>query len=284
MTVLKKTFRRLLNYAGIEIIRSNKNKHTDQGKEISKYTILNKHLKNILKNDRIARPWYVWGVICGADLAKALNIDEISIIEFGVAGGNGLVELEEIANEVENIYNINITIYGFDTGTGLTKPDDYRDLPHLFQEGYFPMDMEKLRKRLHKAKIILGPIENTITDFIQTKPKPVAFIAFDMDLYSSTVASFKLLEDNEDLLLPRIHCYFDDIMGYSYSEFTGERLAIKEFNNSHELRKISPIFGLKNFVWDNTFWTENIYMVHIFNHKYYSLNDGMVINPELPLN
>ena len=283
MSILKKVFKQLLYYAGINIVKVDKSTRSGKSINISKYDILNKHLRNILKNDKITRPWYVWGVTCGADLAKALNINEISIVEFGVAGGNGLVELEEIATEVEKIYNIDISVYGFDTGVGLTKPVDYRDLPHLFQEGNFPMDIEKLKSRLQKSEIILGSIDKTIDDFIKTKPKPVAFISFDMDLYSSTAASFKLLEDNQDLLLPRIHCYFDDIMGYSYSEFNGERLAIQEFNNSHKLRKISPIFGLKNFVWNNPFWTESIYLIHIFNHKNYFLNDGMVSLPDLPL-
>ena len=216
-------------------------------------------------------------------MAKTLNYKEISIIEFGVAGGNGLVELEEIVGIIEKIYDLKIDIYGFDMGTGLTPPLDYRDLPFLFQEGFFPMDIDNLNKRLHKSKVILGPIDKTINDFIKSKPNPVAFIAFDMDLYSSTKASFKLLESDSDLLLPRIHCYFDDIMGYSYSDFNGERLAINEFNESHKQKKISPIYGLNSFIWNSANWTENIYMIHIFEHNLYCSNDGMLQVPTLQL-
>jgi hypothetical protein len=47
-----------------------------------------------------ARPQYVWGVLNGAFLARALGIPRISVIEFGVAGGNGLVVLESIADQI----------------------------------------------------------------------------------------------------------------------------------------------------------------------------------------
>jgi len=56
-----------------------------------------------------------------------------------------------------------------------------------------------------------------------------------------------LFEAEQEIFMPRIYCYFDDIMGASCSEFTGERLAISEFNALHERRKISPIYGLKYF-------------------------------------
>jgi hypothetical protein len=43
------------------------------------------------------------------------------------------------------------------------------------------------------------------------------------------------------ILLPldfaRIHCYFDDIVGFTFSEYTGERLAITEFNNAHQMKR-----------------------------------------------
>ena len=60
--------------------------------------------------------------------------------------------------------------------------------------------------------------------------------------------AFKLFEADRSMLLPRVHCYFDDIIGLTYSEFNGERLAIAEFNNAHPMTKISPIFGLRHCV------------------------------------
>jgi hypothetical protein len=52
----------------------------------------------------------------GAHLAKALGIKRVSVIEFGVAGGNGLVALDRIAEKVEQALGIDIDVYGFDTG------------------------------------------------------------------------------------------------------------------------------------------------------------------------
>lgn len=40
------------------------------------------------------RPEYVYGLFRAAELAKRLKLPGVSAIEFGVAGGNGLVALE----------------------------------------------------------------------------------------------------------------------------------------------------------------------------------------------
>lgn len=268
---------------GIKVVKVARKNTKKEFNDTSKYSIFNKTLETIMTTSKATRPWYVWGVLCAADLAKTLNYKEISIIEFGVAGGNGLLELEEIVGIVEKLYDLKIDIYGFDLGTGLPRPIDYRDLPNEFQEGSYQMDVDKLKNRLHRSRLILGPVEHTIIDFIKTKPKPVAFIAFDMDLYSSTMTSFKLLESDYGILLPRIYCYFDDIMGYTYSDFNGERLAIKEFNESHVTRKISPVYGLGNFIRSSPKWADNIYLIHFLEHDLYCSNASMSLNPALPL-
>ena len=225
------------------------------------------------------RPWYTWGVLQGALLSQAIGIGRISVIEFGVAGGNGLLALERIADRVEEISGVAVDVYGFDSGSGLPKPLDYRDCPNLFSPGHYPMDEEKLRKRLHRARLILGLVEDTVSEFIASRPSPVAFISFDLDYYSSTMQAFKLLEAEQTLLLPRIYCYFDDIMGFTYSEYNGERLAIAEFNTSHSSRKISPIYGLKYFLpaaHSQADWSEMLYIAHIFDHELYGRDDGSV--------
>src|SRR4030095_1463947 len=101
------------------------------------------------------RAHYVWGVMQGARLASVLNVDRVSVIEFGVAGGNGLVALERIAERVEELYGVGIDVHGFDTGTGLPRPADHRDLPNLFAEGDYPMDVDKLKSRLTRAQLNL---------------------------------------------------------------------------------------------------------------------------------
>ena len=86
----------------------------------------------------LQRPHYTWGMAHGAWLARNLGIDRISVIEFGVAGGNGLVALDRAAELVEARLEVGIDVYGFDSGAGLPKPEDYRDLPNLWSTGDFP--------------------------------------------------------------------------------------------------------------------------------------------------
>ena len=225
------------------------------------------------------RAHVTWGMLYAAHLAKNLGIRRISAIEFGVAGGNGLLSMEAVSTAVGNLLGVEIDVYGFDTGAGLPKPDDYRDLPNIYREAAFPMDEAKLRMRLRKARLVLGPVDQTVDGFIASKPAPIAFISFDLDYYSSTMHAFRLFEGPHGLLLPRVHCYFDDIMGFTFSEFTGERLAIAEFNQRHERRKISPVFGLRYFLprpHDQEVWPDQMYLAHMFDHERYGDFDGLV--------
>lgn len=148
------------------------------------------------------------------------------------------------------------------------------------------MDKEKLQKRLKNAKLFLGSVEDTVQRFIDAKPAPVAFISFDLDLYSSTVQAFKLLSADQSLLLPRIHCHFDDMLGFTYGDHSGERLAIAEFNAANAARKISPIYGFRFFlpsVMRHAMWPELCYMAHVLDHRLYGLSDGLVKRPTLDL-
>ena len=116
------------------------------------------HKKIFTKKDGVRRPNYSWGVLHGAYLAANLGIPRVSVLEFGVAGGNGLVSLELIAADVESLLGVGIDVYGFDLGSGFPEPVDYRDSPNLFQAGAFPMDVEKLRARLTKRSYFLATL------------------------------------------------------------------------------------------------------------------------------
>lgn len=248
-----------------------------RGKSATKYPFLVSRFRNLLYHTRCSMPPYAWGALCGAELAKELGVQRISVIEFGVAGGNGLVALERIAIALEKIYDIAIDVYGFDTGHGLPKPLDYRDAPYQWREGFYPMDEKVLKSAIKKAQLILGPLNYTLKPFIQSIPSPIAFVSFDLDYYSSTVDACKLFSANDALFLPRVQLYFDDIMGYSYSDFTGERLAITEFNQEHAKKKISKIYGLKYFVKEYyAMWPEQMYMLHLFDHPLYTKSEGMI--------
>lgn len=132
----------------------------------------------------------------------------------------------------------------------------------------------------------LGLVKSTVPDFLASNPAPVGFISFDLDLYSSTMDAFQLLAASPRLLLPRVHCYFDDICGYTFGDLNGERLAIAEFNAASEDRKLSPIYGLRHFVTPDQFhamWPEQIFLAHILDHDLYNENDGLWKGAEIDL-
>ena len=196
-----------------------------------------------------------------------------------MAGGNGLLALEKAATLVGELIGVDIDVYGFDMGSGMPKPIDYRDLPNLYSEGQFSMDTDKLMSKLTSAELIIGNVKETVPQFMKKAFAPIGFISIDLDYYSSTSDAFILLEGDYDCLMPRIFCYFDDIMGFTFSEFTGERLAISEFNERNAMKKISPIFGLKFYLpnqYRQAIWAYAIYIAHLFEHPLYSRQDGLV--------
>jgi hypothetical protein len=141
------------------------------------------------------------------------------------------------------------------------------------------MDQHELKKRLQKASLKLGVIAETVPEFLQSPPAPVAFVSVDVDLYSSARDALKLFDAEDTRLLPRILCYFDDIIGLTYSDFNGERLAISKFNSLHEMRKLSPLYGLKYFVppkYAASAWPELFYFLHIHDHPLYNEPDEVL--------
>ena len=224
--------------------------------------------------DVFNRPHYAYCTYHAALEAKLLGINRISVIEFGVAGGLGLLDLEEVSAHVSRETNIDIDVYGFDSGTGLLNPLDYRDLPYVFQKGFYKMDIDLLKKRLKKAILVIGDVKDTVPEFFEKyKPAPLGFLAVDLDFYSSTIHALSLFNTDDHKLLPRVFCYFDDLIGNDYelhSEFAGELLAIREFNDQSEYRKLGKINGLSYKRLINQKWCEQIYVLHNFKHPLYS--------------
>jgi hypothetical protein len=232
------------------------------------------------------RPAYTWGVIQAAALGKALNYPRISVIEFGVAGGRGLIALEAIAERISNLFGIGIDVYGFDTGEGLPNVSDLRDLPNLYSNGHYKMEVDQLKAKLKSARLILGPINDTIENFLESKPAPVAFVSVDVDLYTSTMDALRVFDTDESFLLPRVQIYLDDIIGLTFGDHNGERAAVNDFNVAHETRKISPIYGLRfhlPYPLKNMTWSEQMYLAHVFDHPLYSSNDGLIRVTNAPL-
>src|SRR4051794_37343160 len=170
--------------------------------------------KRRLEIGAVDRPHYGHCIYNAAALAKKLGLPRVTVIEFGVAGGNGLLNAEWHSREVSKLLGIDIDIYGFDTGEGLPQPLDYRDLPYHWKRGFFKMDVPNLRARLTSACLILGNIEETSLGFFkQYDPAPIGAIMHDFDFYSSTAVALKMLEAGDRYFLPRVFCYFDDTIG-----------------------------------------------------------------------
>jgi hypothetical protein len=231
-------------------------------------------------NDVQTRPQYLWPLLNATHAARALGIPKISAIEFGVAGGNGLVALERAAAAATELSGTEVEIFGFDTGAGMPPPADPRDAPWLIEPSYFKMDETALRDRLDRAELVLGPVSDTVPDWATSGHAPIGFIAFDLDYYSSTMEAFRVLDGAiGDRMLPRVVSYFDDVFGLAWTEFVGVRAAIEDFNASHAQQKIAKIHGLRFELPTAEFneqWHEKLYVIHFFDHPRYSELEGHV--------
>ena len=196
----------------------------------------------------VERLTYAYCIFQAARLASLLKYPRISIIEFGCGGGNGLVAAEKHIVEVERLFGVNLELYGFDTGSGLPAPRDYRDVPHYFKGGLCKMNMKAIQARLKMARLVIGDVRETCATFFeQYDPAPIGCMLHDLDYYSSTTDALTLFETGSSNFLPKVFMYFDDIVGgdiWLSNDYTGQGLAIDEFNKKHELQKIYPNYYL----------------------------------------
>jgi hypothetical protein len=221
----------------------------------------------------VDRPNYGYCIFQAAKLASALHYPRISVIEFGCGGGNGLLNAEMHITEVMKIFPVIIELYGFDNGSGLPPPQDFRDMPHYFRGGLYHMDRQSLEGKLKLAKLVFGDVGDTCATFLQRyNPAPIGCMFLDLDLYSSTSDALTLLDSDGSHFLPRVFMYFDDIIGddvWLCNEFTGERLSIEEFNQRHKLKKIAKNY-FAPIKYPNSWWPEEIFIFHNFEHPRYN--------------
>jgi hypothetical protein len=228
----------------------------------------------LLDQDKVPRPHYGYCILKAAEQAKILGYDKISVLEFGVAGGNGLLNIEWHIKKIKKVLDMNFEVYGFDTGKGLPRSSDPRDVPYLWFEGDFVMDEELLRSRLDHAHLVIGDVKETVKNFFDRyKPAPVACIFEDLDYYTSTLDSFEIFNTNPNNYLPRIPIYFDDVIGrfeFPMNEYIGELAAINKFNEVFEAKKIAKINYLRLKRRVSAKWNEQIYIFQDFGHPKYS--------------
>jgi hypothetical protein len=222
------------------------------------------------KFDVLVRQQHAYGLFDAADQACARGLERVTVVELGVGGGAGLLNIVDLASRIRAATGIGFDIVGFDTGAGLPRPTDHRDHPELYTEGSFPHDHNQLQAALPaNARIVYGDLRETIDPFVATltPESPLGFATLDVDYYSSSTHALRLFLGDPDRYLPSVSVYVDDLHHTTHTRFAGELLAIDEFNAAHELRKLDVDRSLAfSRVFKHAEWIQHMYRLHVFDH------------------
>ncbi|MFC5143549.1 hypothetical protein ACFPP6_02420 [Streptomyces aureoversilis] len=235
----------------------------------------------------VERPHYAYGVRRATELAARLGHRGVTVVEFGVAGGNGLLALAEHARYYAAATGVAVRVVGFDSGAGMPAAKDPRDLPYLFGPGFYTMDHDRLRARLGTAELVIGDLAETLPAYLDThahllRDHPVGFVSLDLDYCSSTNTALGLFRGPaHEHLLPRVTCYLDDLPGTI--EQIGEAAAIADFNTAHTDRPIGRVLGLRAFTPFDPPWADQIYVHHRLDHPDYGRLEIGATGDQLPL-
>lgn len=89
---------------------------------LSGFVALFGSLRTKINFDLIERRYHAFGLLRAADFAREINVNRLTVIEFGVANGSGLLNLCEVGRRITDITGVKFDIVGFDTGLGLPPP------------------------------------------------------------------------------------------------------------------------------------------------------------------
>lgn len=220
--------------------------------------------------DAVRYPAYAVGLQTACRYAGLAGAEGFTAIEFGVAGGNGLVELSKYAATLSGATKLKIKVVGFDCGSGLPLSSDYRDAPWLWNPGDFPCDIDQLRRALpRETDLVVGRIEETLPRWLlDSAALPVGFVSVDVDLYSASAAICDALGSTDVCrLLPFVSFYFDDVLHYLTPRSTGEFAAIAEFNRAHVDRQFDRDDWLsEDRPFGERLWLKRMYSLCCFDH------------------
>jgi hypothetical protein len=220
--------------------------------------------------DLVPRQHLAHSLLNMADQARKLGIRKLTSVEFGVAAGAGLLNMCHIAARVTKETGVEFDIVGFDSGTGMPPPRDYRDHPEYFAEGDFQADSAALQKKLPaNARLVIGDVARTVPEFVKTldASAPLAFAAIDVDYYWSTKECLAVFMGPANCYLPVTSVYLDDLEEQGMNPWAGELLAINEFNDEQRLRKITPANFLRpGRIFRNAKWIDHMFSLHVFDH------------------
>ena len=228
-----------------------------------------------LRSGALDRPWYAWCMYQAALEARVLGHTAVTIIEFGVAGGSGLLCLCKHRDEIQELINVAIRIVGFDSGQGLPASQDPRDLLYCWPAGSFEMDRAKLERRIAgRAELIIGDVFETVPAWSASQDAPLGAVILDLDLYSSTSAALGVLTTRN--VLPRVWCYMDDIFGgpeNAYADNIGARAAVRDFNARPE-RAVCKDYLSQAYTFaglESELWHQQIFLYHRLAHPEYNV-------------
>ncbi len=219
--------------------------------------------------DLVLRAPYAFGVLGAAQRARSYGLHEITVIEFGVSSGAGLMNMSALAEQAERATGVKINVVGFDSGAGMPEPVDYRDHPDMYVHGDFPMEFDKLRQKLPaRTRLVLGDVAKTATEFLDKLTVPIGFVVLDLDYYSSTKAAMRIFDGAPEKYLPLVSIYVDDIYSDLHNSWCGELLAIEEFNAVHALRKFERFALLENTrIFKRANWLKHMFGLHVLDHS-----------------
>lgn len=225
---------------------------------------------------RLPYPMYLYGLLCAARTARAVGLTAFSAVEFGVAGGNGLRAMEQHAERVEKWSGVEVSVFGLDSGAGLLEATDPRDCAFSLPPGEFAMDEARLRARLQRAELVLGPVEETVGPFMERAERgeipPIGFVSQDLDVYTGTIATLRALPNSPERMLPRVPMYFDDLTGYPYTTEVAEWAAIRT-HNEESPRRIGQMPNLEQSLGGAArfaTWPRHMFALHVFDHPRYN--------------
>ena len=220
--------------------------------------------------DLVLRPHSAFAILRAADQALKLGHTEVTLVEFGVASGAGLLNMAHIAARVAKETGIGFRIVGFDSGSGMPPAQGFRDHPELYMQGDYPMDEARLRASLPaNVELVIGDLAETVPAYRKelTAEAPIGYVVVDVDYYSSTAAALQLLMGDPECYLPHVGVYVDDIEDPSHNSWCGELLAISEFNDTYAWRKIERHACLRSQrVFKNAKWIDHLFTLHVLDH------------------
>ena len=219
------------------------------------------------------RPPYAYGLLRAADMARFFGKRRVTVCEFGMAEGNGLNVLINLAELISGVTDVEYRIVGFDTGEGLPQICGYPDHPEMWSAGDFPMvDRVGLVNRIDgRAELLFGDIKDTVGGFLTSlsPDAPLGFVSVDVDIYTASRSALGCFQGPPELYLPVVSTYFDDVTSFFSNRWCGELRAIDEFNQIGEFRKIDRDRSMIHRACEKpAAWHDRMYACHVLDHEY----------------